>query len=173
MPTPHHGRVWRCVPECCSGARARRERRCHWYGGRREAPGACHAKASSTPSNVGTQVYPSECRSCSTLFADRPCSEVPSLNNSPLGTPELYTKLFETLNSHVSSGELLCVQPRSRSTSFFEIRGHTPCHCGTMSAPLWLLLYVCPLLLYYYVVRSMLRTHLKRSKMCPAAVRRS
>ena len=61
--------------------------------------------------------------------------DLASLNNSPLGTPELYTKLSETLNSHVPSGELLCAQPRSRSTSFFEIRGHTLCHRGTMSAP--------------------------------------
>ena len=44
------------VPQCCSGARARWERRHRWYGGRRELPGACHAKASSPPSNVGPSV---------------------------------------------------------------------------------------------------------------------
>ena len=42
------------VPECCSAARARRERRRHWYGRRGGPPRACHAKAASPPSNVGT-----------------------------------------------------------------------------------------------------------------------
>ena len=65
----------------------------------------------------------------------RRCERRPSLNNSPLGhalgTPAQYTKL--TLSSHLLSGELLSVQPRSRSTPFFEICGHTPCHRGTMT----------------------------------------
>ena len=37
------------VPEYCSGARARRERRRHWYVVRGQPPGACHAKAASSP----------------------------------------------------------------------------------------------------------------------------
>ena len=36
------------VPECCSGAR--RERRHQWYWRRRGPPGACHAKATASPS---------------------------------------------------------------------------------------------------------------------------
>ena len=42
------------VPEGCSGARARRARRRHWYAGRRGPLGVCHVKASSPPSNVAT-----------------------------------------------------------------------------------------------------------------------
>ena len=39
----------------------------------------------------------------------RKCERRPSLNNSPLGTPERYTKLSETLNSHLFSREVLHV----------------------------------------------------------------
>ena len=60
-PTAQIGHAWpwvemplEGVPEECSGARARRGRRRHWYGGRRGPPGACHADASLPPSNVGT-----------------------------------------------------------------------------------------------------------------------
>ena len=42
------------VPECCLGARARRERQRDWYGRRGIPPGACHAKAASSASHVGT-----------------------------------------------------------------------------------------------------------------------
>ena len=41
------------VPECCSGARARRERRRSWYGGGSTPLGACHAKATASASHVG------------------------------------------------------------------------------------------------------------------------
>jgi hypothetical protein len=37
-----------------SCARARRERRRHWYGGRGRPPGACHITAASPSSNVGS-----------------------------------------------------------------------------------------------------------------------
>ena len=60
-PTAAHGSNRPCVemplegvPEGCSGARARRERRRHWYAGRTRPLGARHAKASSPPSNVAT-----------------------------------------------------------------------------------------------------------------------
>ena len=60
------------VSECCSGARARRERRRHWYGRRRAPPGACHAKAASPPSQVGTPAEHPPSIACSGLSRDAP-----------------------------------------------------------------------------------------------------
>ena len=45
--------VLEAVSEYCSGARARRERRCHWYVAHGRRPGARHVKATASPSFVG------------------------------------------------------------------------------------------------------------------------
>ena len=67
------------VPECCSGARARRKRWCRWYGRRRAPPGACHVKATSPPSHVGTQSEhpPIACSHTASHGSNRACMEVP------------------------------------------------------------------------------------------------
>ena len=39
------------VPDCCSGARRRRQPRRHGYGGLEGRPGACHAGATASPSH--------------------------------------------------------------------------------------------------------------------------
>ena len=56
------GSHWACVempleglPDCCSGARARREPRRHWYGGVVGLPGACHAGTTASPSHVSSR----------------------------------------------------------------------------------------------------------------------
>ena len=52
-----HGSNSACLEgmlECCSGARSRRERRCHWCGSLRGRPGACHAGATASPSHVAS-----------------------------------------------------------------------------------------------------------------------
>jgi hypothetical protein len=40
------------VPECCSGARSRKDKRHHWFGGRGRPPGACCAKATASVRHV-------------------------------------------------------------------------------------------------------------------------
>ena len=67
------------VPELCSCARARREPRCHWYGGLRGRPGACHAGATVSQTHVSTR---SERLSIARLTSashgsNRACAEMP------------------------------------------------------------------------------------------------
>ena len=64
LEMPHEG-----VPELCSVARARREARRCWCGGRGGHSGACHAKAVASPSYVSSQ---SEC--LSTARSRQPCT---------------------------------------------------------------------------------------------------
>ena len=55
------------VSQCCSGARARRDTRCHWYGGLRRRLGACRAGATASPSHVTSERLP-------TAGSHRPCT---------------------------------------------------------------------------------------------------
>ena len=66
-------RAWRCLGNPCRRVAQALDhewdKRRHWHGRRRTAPGVCHAKAASPPSNVGTP------------------SEHPPIACSPMGFP--------------------------------------------------------------------------------------
>ena len=49
------------VPQCCSGARARRGRQRHWCVVHAGRPGACHAKAAASPSHGSSRSGTDHC----------------------------------------------------------------------------------------------------------------
>ena len=52
LRTAQVGRAWRCLLKACSGARSRKGKQHHWFGGRGGPPGECCAKATASVRRV-------------------------------------------------------------------------------------------------------------------------